>query len=304
MNIIEISVFYIVFSITNIYTIYLQSKYAGGLLIFVQILLVYIKYMLYTSGSKFTTRMERTLNKTNRDLKNLAYNIIRDKLINCEYKPGTMLNETQLSEDLGFSRTPIRQALNRIEQEGFIRVLPKKGIYVTDISLNDVRQIFQVRLEIEPVTLKMAGPVLPEEELLTFRRKFLGKDPAVRADFRLDTAMHLFIIEHCGNRFIIDMMRKVFDINTRIIISTKQHETKIHDACKEHLEVLDLLLSRDIPKAQQAMYRHIESCKNAALDFFYNMESHPTQLGNTYKIHLKNSEVPLQSEAPIDSSLS
>ena len=248
-------------------------------------------------------KMERTLNTTNRDLKNLAYEIIREKLINCQYKPGTMLNETQLSEDLGFSRTPIRQALNRIEQEGFIRVLPKKGIYVTDISLNDVRQIFQVRLEIEPVTLKMAGPVLPEEELLTFRRKFLGEDPAVRADFRLDTAMHLFIIEHCGNRFIIDMMRKVFDINTRIIISTKQHELKIHDACKEHLEVLDLLLSRDFPKAQQAMYRHIESCKNAALDFFYNMESHPTPLGNTYKIHLKKSESKIKREPTLDGSI-
>jgi DNA-binding GntR family transcriptional regulator len=248
--------------------------------------------------------MERTLNKTNRDLKNLAYEILREKLINCEYKPGTMLNETQLSEDLGFSRTPIRQALNRIEQEGFIRILPKKGIYVTDVSLNDVRQIFQARLEIEPVALKMAGPYLPEEELLNFHRKFLGEDPLVRADFRLDTAMHLFIIEHCGNRFIIDMMRKIFDINTRIIISTRQHETKIHDACKEHLEVLDLLLARDFTKAHQAMYRHIESCKNAALDFFYNMRSYRSEATDTYKTHLKKSESLMQREAPVDSSLS
>lgn len=244
------------------------------------------------------------MKKTNRDLKNLAYEILREKLINCEYKPGTMLNETQLSEDLGFSRTPIRQALNRIEQEGFIRILPKKGIYVTDVSLDDVRQIFQARLEIEPVALRMAGPVLPEEELLIFRRKFLGEDPYVRADFRVDTAMHLFIIEHCGNRFIIDMMRKVFDINTRIIISTGQNETKIHDACKEHLEVLDLLLKRDFEKAQQAMYRHIESCKNAALDFFYNMQSYRSPATDTYKIHLKKSESLLKREASVDSNLS
>jgi DNA-binding GntR family transcriptional regulator len=210
----------------------------------------------------------------NRDLKNLAYDILREKLINCEYRPGSMLNEAQLSTELGFSRTPIRQALNRIEQEGFIRVLPKKGIYVTDVSLNDVRQIFQARLEIEPVALRMAGFVLPEGDLLNFRRQFMGETPDVHADFRLDTTMHLFIIDHCGNRFIIDMMHKVFDESTRVIISSGQNEYKIHDACKEHLEVINLLLERDIGKASDAMYTHIESCKKAALDFFYNKQTY------------------------------
>jgi DNA-binding GntR family transcriptional regulator len=210
------------------------------------------------------------LKTINRDLKNLAYEILRDKLINCEYKPGTMLNEARLSAELGFSRTPIRQALNRIEQEGFIRVLPKKGIYVTDVSLNDVRQIFQARLEIEPLALKMAASNLPEKELLHFRKQLSGEVQGVQPDFRLDTAMHLFIIEHCGNRFIIEMMHKVFSENTRVIISSGQHETKIHDACQEHLEILDLLLAHNIDKAQQAMYSHIENCKKAALDYFYN----------------------------------
>lgn len=212
---------------------------------------------------------------TNRDLKNLAYDILRDKLIKCEYRPGTMLNEAQLSAELGFSRTPIRQALTRIEQEGFIKILPKKGIYVTDVSLNDVRQIFQVRLEIEPVALRMACPALPREELEAYRSKFLGKEPSAKADFRLDAAMHLFIIEHCGNRFIVDMMRKVFDENTRVIISSGQNEATIHDACQEHLGILDLLIERDIGKAEEAMRSHIENCKRAALDFFYNVQAYP-----------------------------
>ncbi len=211
---------------------------------------------------------------TNRDLKNLAYDILRDRFINCVYRPGTMLNEAQLSAELGFSRTPIRQALTRIEQEGFIKILPKKGIYVTDVSLNDVRQIFQVRLEIEPLALRMACPTLPLEELEAYRSKFLGKEAEVRADFRLDMAMHLFIIEGCGNRFIVDMMRKVFDENTRVIISSRQGEVKLHDACKEHLEILDLLVERDTDKAEEAMRSHIQNCKRAALDFFYNVQAY------------------------------
>jgi len=211
------------------------------------------------------------LKTANRDLKNLAYNFLKKKLIDCDFKPGTLLNETQLASELGFSRTPIRQALDRIEHEGFIRTLPKKGILVTEVSLNDVRQIFQVRLEIEPVALKMAGSALPEKELVKFRQRFLGEETSVPADYRLDTAMHLFIIDNCSNRFIIDMMHKVFSENTRVIISSGQHRTKIHDACREHLEILDLLLARDVDGAQQAMREHIGNCKNAALDYFYNL---------------------------------
>jgi DNA-binding GntR family transcriptional regulator len=156
--------------------------------------------------------------------------------------------------------------------------MPKKGIYVTDVTLNDVVQIFQTRLEIEPVTLKLAGPSLPTDELIKFRESFAKDEHDVGVGFRLDTAMHLFIVEHCGNRFLIDMMRKVFDGNTRVIISSKQNESKIHDARMEHLEIINLLIDKDFDRAQEAMYEHIENCKKAAIDYFYNLQpitSHP-----------------------------
>lgn len=210
-------------------------------------------------------------------------------MVNCDYEPGSLLNEAQLAADLGYSRTPVREALNRIENEGFIRILPKKGIYVTDVTLNDVVQIFQTRLEIEPIALRMAAPFLPEKELVYFRDSFLNNESDIRCGFRLDTAMHLFIIEHCGNRFIIDMMHQVFDQNTRVIISSKQNETKIHDARKEHLEIINLLIDKNVEKAQAAMYSHIENCKRAALDYFYNLQAFNSQPSPTYKKQLKMS---------------
>ena len=87
--------------------------------------------------------------------------------------------------------------------------MPKKGIFVSDIQLSDVLQIFQARIEIEPVALGMAAPHLPTEELLHFRNTFSQDFPDIQNAFRLDTAMHLFIIEYCGNRYIIDMMHKI-----------------------------------------------------------------------------------------------
>jgi DNA-binding GntR family transcriptional regulator len=199
-----------------------------------------------------------------------VYTVLKEKIINCEYKPGIWLNESVLVSELGVSRTPIREALSIIEQEGFVRIMPKKGIFVTGISLNDVKQIFQTRKEIEPITVKMAGQRLPQEKLMEFRDHFSGESPAIQFALRLDTAMHLFIIEHCGNHFIINMMHKVFEENTRIIISSRQNEVEIHDARVEHAEIINLLMVGEISRAAAAMLEHIRHCERAAMDFFYN----------------------------------
>ena len=92
-----------------------------------------------------------------KNLKLQAYSILKKKIISCEYQPGSMLNEAQLAEELGFSRTPIREAISILEMEGFLCIVPKKGILVTDILLSDIVQIFQARMEIEPIALKLAG---------------------------------------------------------------------------------------------------------------------------------------------------
>lgn len=227
---------------------------------------------------------------SNRDLKNHAYNILKDRLVNCIYPPGTLLNEAQLAVELELSRTPVREAISRLEMEGFVKIMPKKGIYVTDILLNDVLQIFQTRIEIEPVALRLAAPHLPREELQNFCQKFQEPVTDIQNSFRLDTAMHLFIIEHCGNRYIIDMMQRVFDENTRIIISSKQNQTQIHDAKQEHLEILNQLLDGKYEEAAENMRCHVETCRRAALDFFYGMQTFMAAPNCTYKRELEKIE--------------
>lgn len=237
--------------------------------------LEYLLYTLLKSNYLPAVLQRENHHMQNQDLKNRVYHILRGKLINCEYAPGSLLNEAQLSEELGVSRTPVREALNRIEHEGFVRIMPKKGIYVTDITLNDVVQIFETRQAVEPLTLRMAAPALSREMLLDFREKFSGEPLDVHEGYELDTAMHLYIIDQCGSRFLIGMMHKVFDENTRVIISSNHNKLMLHDARTEHTEILDLLLGDDVEAAQRAMHRHIGNCKRAALDYFYNNPACP-----------------------------
>ena len=109
--------------------------------------------------------MTVTITAMGNDLKNYAYNIMKEHLINCTYAPGSILNEAHLTAGLKLSRTPVREAVSRLESEGFVKVIPKKGIYVTDILLSDVLQIYQIRMEFEPTILRLAASRLPKEEI-------------------------------------------------------------------------------------------------------------------------------------------
>ena len=99
-------------------------------------------------------------------LKAFAYQEIKEKIVDCVFAPGQHLNENRLVTELKISRTPIREALSRLQEEGLVCVIPKKGILVSTISIADVSQIYQVRLEIEPFIVRLAGPNLDSADLL------------------------------------------------------------------------------------------------------------------------------------------
>lgn len=226
----------------------------------------------------------------NKNLKDIAYRSIKEKIIECEYAPGMMLNEIQLCKELEISRTPVRESISRLESENFVKILPKKGIYVTDISMSDVIQIFQTRIEIEPITLRLAAPRLPKEELLSFRDKFKASEPDGKNSFRLDVAMHLFLLENCGNRYLIDMMHRVLAENTRIIISNKLYEVTTHDARKEHLEILELLIDGKYYEAVEAIRSHVKACRQSTLDHYYENQNLAYTPEPTYKAMLDKNE--------------
>ncbi|MGI5888266.1 MAG: GntR family transcriptional regulator [Oscillospiraceae bacterium] len=228
------------------------------------------------------------MGKKNNDLKEVAYNELKERLIKCKYTPGSILNETQIGEEFGLSRTPVREAISRLEMEGYLKVLPKKGILVTEISLDDVIQIFQARIEIEPVALKMSIPYLDPKELLKFKKYFevTPGDSEFINSFDMDTQMHLYIINNCRNDYIIDMMHRVYDHNTRVIISSKENEKHFDEARVQHLGILNSILQNDDPEYSASLMRkHILTCKKFALDNFYSVCWSKTESGSVEASH-------------------
>ena len=88
-------------------------------------------------------------------LKNIAYDKLKSMILNNEFAPNTYLDEKSLCELLSISRTPIREAINKLEYEDLVQTIPQKGIFVTDFSIQSVYELFQARKEIEPLILKI-----------------------------------------------------------------------------------------------------------------------------------------------------
>ena len=126
--------------------------------------------------------MKEMETQTKPSLKLQAYQYLKTKILNCEYRPNEFLNEQKLCAEMGnISRTPMRDALGRLEQEGLITILPKKGLMVSGITEEDVHSMFEMRLLVEPYALRTYGDRIPQEQLAAYEE--LMHHPEHVADF-------------------------------------------------------------------------------------------------------------------------
>jgi len=202
-------------------------------------------------------------------LKLQAYNAIKKKIVSCEYAPNTLLNEELLREELHVSRTPIRDALSRLEQDGMITILPKKGIMVSGMSINDINMVFEVRLMYEPYALLNYGAKIPYSTLTHFYSLF--SDPGSLAGdqdfFQADDAFHAAIIHAMGNRYLRQSYDWIHDQNLRFRVMTGQASAlRLEESTNEHLHILTACLKQDWQTAAQEMEKHLSASKNATFD--------------------------------------
>lgn len=213
--------------------------------------------------------------KTN--LKTLAYNTIKQKIVTCEYAPGTYLNEELITEELKISRTPVRDALSRLEQEGLLEIKAKKGITVTTLSIKDVNMIFEIRKMYEPYILKNYGSHLPEEKLNEFYHIFLNKN-ANSACFQnnnyfydLDSAFHQMIVNACPNIYLKQNYTLIQTQSERFRYMTGNvSNNRLDDTFKEHVEIIVACLQKDWDTAADKILYHLDESKKSTFKLVFD----------------------------------
>lgn len=195
--------------------------------------------------------------------------MIKHKIVTCELAPGDVISEKALIAELGVSRTPIREALFRLQQERLVDILPKRGIFVSTLSVQDVIDLFAVREVIEPFAARLATPNIPEAVLVDLKTaydKALKEPLGIEDHIQFDRQFHVLVAEHAQNSYLMSILVNIYDQNSRIrFISLKQDPKREIEAIREHLALIHEMLKRSPRGAQEAMRRHIVCARMAAL---------------------------------------
>ena len=198
-------------------------------------------------------------------LRDKAYRTIRNKIVTCEFLPGTPLNERELVELVGVSRTPIREALNRLEQEQLVILTSQKGATVTQITPKIINDIFQLRDMLEPYVVQMVTPEFPEAILVELQAGFAENSPDREKELvALDGKMHYAIIHAFGNSYLNNLMENMYTQNERIRFLSTMMPKRLEESFAEHQVILEAMLERKPQKAADAMHEHLQRAKQVA----------------------------------------
>ncbi len=188
-----------------------------------------------------------------------VYSAIRSGIVSLKFKPGSMIQEEVLAQQLGVSRTPVREALRRLAQDGLVRTVPKKGTLVASVSIDDIREVFQIRLALEPLAARLATPGIPEEEIDRLRSHH--RPPAQSAsglipDYR---DLHSCIRHYCGNRRLESIL-ELLNVDTQRVLSLSNQQYLLL-SLDHHIRILDAFQARDPDAAEETMREHMVSSR-------------------------------------------
>ncbi len=208
--------------------------------------------------------MKKTKNSS-KSKKVIVYENLKSRIINNLINPGEPLNEGVLSKELKISKTPIREAMQQLEKEGFIESIPVKGAFVSMISFQDIRELFEIREVLECEVIRRAALKADPEGVEAIREKFVSSESnskkASTGHFKSGDEVHAFIFETFGNKRLKEIYKRLQDhiVRSRIHFFNQTPSGRSEEAFKEHLEILDALKAQDPVRAEKAVRDHLQN---------------------------------------------
>jgi DNA-binding GntR family transcriptional regulator len=190
-----------------------------------------------------------------------AYLRIRERIVSLDMRPGSVVNEGRLREELKIGRTPIREALQRLARENLVRSIPHRGTFVTDVNITDLARITEVRVVLEAHAARLAAERLSgaDRKCFTDLLQVLEHGPSVdqRELMRLDQQIHRQIYIAARNPFLESTLERYFNLSLRLWYLVLDRDVSLREALEEHMELLRAILAGDQDRAEQSMRRHV-----------------------------------------------
>lgn len=196
-----------------------------------------------------------------------AYEQLLNAILSGELKPGSRIRETELAEWLAISRTPVREAIRRLESEGLICSAGHRGMTIAELDYQAVMELYQMRAVLEASAASLAAKHASEAEIYSLRELFQQEqqqqDPAAQA--QANRAFHNAIYHAAHNRYLLKSLNGLRDAMALLGATTYVLPSRSESALAEHLRILEAIENGDSLAAEQAAHDHIRAAQQARI---------------------------------------
>jgi DNA-binding GntR family transcriptional regulator len=217
-------------------------------------------------GTNFQVNMDEYL-----PLRDVVFNTLRQAILRGELKPGERLMEIQLADKLGVSRTPIREAIRKLELEGLVLMIPRRGAEVAEITEKSLRDVLEVRGALEELAVKLACQKITDEQIhelciaeKEFEQALHSGDVTTYAE--ADVKFHDVIYNATDNQRLIQLLFNLREQMYRYRVEYLKREDSHETLLAEHKKIIETIANRDMDAAVDAVCQHIDNQVSAVID--------------------------------------
>ena len=219
------------------------------------------------------------LNKLNLDeykpLRDVVFENLRGAIVEGKLKPGQRLMEVQLAEQLGVSRTPVREAIRKLELEGLVVMLPRKGAYVANMSLKDVVDVLEIRASLEGLAASLSAERITDEDIKKLEsivEEFENNvdESNVEALLKKDVEFHECIFKSTNNKRLHQLINSLWEQVYRFRVAYISDYDSTVNIVEEHKMILDAIKRGDSEMAKKYAMEHIQKAENFMIESTVN----------------------------------
>lgn len=200
-----------------------------------------------------------------------VYGAIKEAILTQGLPGNTPLIEAHLADEFGVSKTPVREALLRLSKEGLVDLENTRGASVHSLTPDEVRDLFEMRLRLEPFALEQSAPKLTRSDLSVLEKALLDAEKAmVKADFsrlaRLNIAFHRGLYARASNALLVEWLDSLSDRRRLLSVRGWQRQNRSREEWREHRGILEAVRDENIRLARERLVAHIEGFSKLVMD--------------------------------------
>lgn len=209
--------------------------------------------------------------QNHRPLREMVYEELKMQILTGAIIPGTRMMEVELAKEIGVSRTPIREAIRKLEKEGLVTIEPRRGAYASQISTEDMVDILEVRQNMEGLAAFFAASRMTPEQLQELKEVSELYNEAVKTGemeemIKHDTRFHRIIVESCNNKILVKMIEQLQELVLRFRYIYYDNFKRAENMPDEHYEILHAIETGDADAARYAADIHIDRLKQLVIN--------------------------------------